>query len=159
MNFQNVLKYRVPRRLIDMTESELRKAGRSGYELFVLWTGRINGDVFDAMTMHVPQQTSYKMETGLCVRVDGSALHSLNQWLYQNQELLGVQIHTHPTEAYHSDTDDAYPIVTAVGGLSIVIPNFCQAGFFDAGIAGYRLRAGGWHEIAAPALLRMIEVV
>ena len=159
MSFQNVLKYRIARRLVDATEAELRKAGRSGYELFVLWSGRIAGDTFEAQTMHVPQQRSYKLESGLCVRVEGSALHGLNQWLYEHGELLGVQIHTHPTEAYHSDTDDAYPIVTALGGVSIVVPNFCRSGLLSAGTVAYRLRAGGWAQVPDATLRRILEVV
>lgn len=159
MNLQSVTTYRVSRHLVDSTEAELRKAGRSGYELFVLWTGVFEGSVFEARTMHVPKQTSYKLETGLCVRVDGDALHGLNQWLYQNKEILGIQIHTHPTNAYHSDTDDAYPIVTLVGGLSIVIPDFCRVGFLAAGTVGYRLRTGGWIQLTPPTFRRMLEVV
>lgn len=159
MNLQDVTTYRAPRQLIDNTEAELRKAGRSGYELFVLWTGVIDGPVFEARTMHVPKQTSYKLETGLCVRVNGEALHGLNQWLYQKKEILGVQIHTHPTNAYHSDTDDTYPMVTLLGGLSIVVPDFCRAGFFAPGTSGYRLRAGGWTQLIPTTFRRMLEVI
>ena len=54
MSFHSVLKYRIALRIVDATETELRKAGRSGYELFVLWSGRIAGDTFEAQTMHVP---------------------------------------------------------------------------------------------------------
>lgn len=45
-----------------------------------------------------------------------------------------VQIHTHPFEAFHSETDDAFPLLFDVGFLSLVIPNFAQGpvGFQDA---------------------------
>src|SRR5260370_111004 len=53
--------------------------------------------------------------------------HWLNDfWCSLAQENLGVriQVHTHPGEAFHSPTDDAYPMIHTVGFLSLVIPNF-----------------------------------
>ena len=35
-----------------------------------------------------------------------------------------VQVHTHPGRAFHSATDDRFPIVHLPGFLSLVIPNF-----------------------------------
>jgi hypothetical protein len=35
-----------------------------------------------------------------------------------------VQVHTHPRDAFHSPTDDAWPIVHTTGFLSLVIPDF-----------------------------------
>ena len=34
------------------------------------------------------------------------------------------RIHSHPTEAFHSPTDDANPAITHEGALSIVVPDF-----------------------------------
>lgn len=39
---------------------------------------------------------------------------------------LRAQIHSHPTAAYHSATDDAFPAVAIPGFLSIVVPNFAR---------------------------------
>ena len=69
----------------------------------------------------MPRQTAYRLSEGLCVRVEGPELHRLNIWLYEHHELLAVQVHAHPTDAYHSETDDTYPIVTTRGGLSLVV--------------------------------------
>jgi len=155
VNFETLKYFSVSSDLIRSTEKELKTAGKSGYELFVLWTGTISQEGFVTRSMHVPRQTSYKLNAGLCVRVDGSVLHELNRWLYEHQEFLGVQIHSHPSEAYHSDTDDAYPIVTTLGGLSIVVPDFCQGGFFSPGTVAYRLQPNGWAELG-PSTFRSI---
>jgi hypothetical protein len=57
---------------------------------------------------------------------------------------LGGQIHSHPTSAYHSDTDDHFPLVTLVGALSIVIPDFALHAPDDKDDwALYRLRGYG----------------
>src|SRR5258708_7476442 len=98
-------------KIVAKTEETLRSAGAEGYEAFVLWSGRQNGRTFDVRTAHVPQQKSYRLPSGLCVRVEGDELHRLNVWLYESGEVLAVQVHAHPDEAYHSETANAYPIV------------------------------------------------
>ena len=47
-----------------------------------------------------------------------------------------AQVHTHPGAAYHSRTDDHYPIVAAPGLLSLVIPRFALG---PVGLAGAHL--------------------
>jgi hypothetical protein len=108
-----------------------------------------DGDEFFVRTAHVPRQTAYRTHHGLYVRVEGNELHRLNVWLYENREQLGVQVHSHPTDAFHSDLDDAYPMVTMPGGLSIVVPDFGAHGIRGDGVAYYRLSAKGWDEVAA----------
>lgn len=159
MNLEQVRRFRIAEKLVQASEKPLREAGHAGYERFVLWSGTVISEVFEVHTVHVPSQTAYKLETGLCVRVGGDELHRLNRWLFEQSEMLGVQIHTHPAEAYHSNTDDAYPIVTQVGALSVVVPDFCRRGLFTRGTATYRLRMGGWREVPGPTALRLIEVV
>lgn len=148
--------FSVPSAIVAETERHLRRAGRRGLELFVLWSGIVQGAEFIVRTAHVPRQTSYQLDSGLMVRVDGDALHQLNAWLYEHQEILAIQVHAHPTEAFHSDTDDAYPIVTAEGSISIVAADFCRRGLFSETTEVYRLGDNGWHQLEAPfAVLRV----
>lgn len=142
--------FSVPSAIIAETEKHLWRAGRRGLELFVLWSGVIEGTEFAVRTAHVPRQKSYQLDTGLMVRVDGDALHRLNAWLYNHQEILAIQVHSHPTEAFHSDTDDAYPIVTAAGSISIVAADFCRYGLFSDATAVYRLGSDGWQRLDEP---------
>jgi hypothetical protein len=142
---------------VGATEKALRKAGGKGFEAFVFWSGMADGGVFEVLTAHVPEQTAYRTRNGLSVRVEGEALHRLNVWLYENGELLGAQVHAHPTDAYHSNTDDSFPIVTALGGLSLVVPDFCRRGLLP-GSAAYRLTAEGWKASEA-AVADLVEVV
>jgi hypothetical protein len=146
MTLADVDRFQVPSRIVEHTEEMLRQAGAEGYERFVLWSGCQKGRVFEIRTPHDPKQTSYRLPSGLCVRVEGEELHQLNAWLYEAGEILAIQVHAHPTEAYHSDTDDTYPIVTTLGGISIVVPDFCRNGLFTQGTAIYRLEPRGWIE-------------
>ncbi|MGY4898655.1 hypothetical protein ACWEEK_24110 [Micromonospora aurantiaca (nom. illeg.)] len=159
MSLADIQRFDVPADVVARTEQAVRRAGAEGYELFVLWTGSLGGDVFTIRTPHVPAQTSYRLDNGLCVRVDGDELHRLNRWLYQTGEVLAVQVHTHPTHAYHSDTDNTYPIVTQLGGLSIVLPDFGIRGFADPGVATYRLAASGWQRLPNRAAARLLKVI
>ena len=54
----------------------------------------------------------------------------------------------HPAEAFHSPTDDAFPMIHTVGFLSLVIPNFALGpiGFQDAFLT--EIQADGhWREV------------
>lgn len=159
MTLADVETFAVPVGVLKDTEAALRDAGDRGYEVFVLWSGRVDGATFAAHTAHVPRQSSYQLPEGLLVRVEGDALHQLNAWLYEHDETLGVQVHAHPDAAYHSTTDDTYPIVTALGGLSLVAAEFCADGLLARSSAGYRLTARGWQRLTRRRLARTVRVI
>ena len=157
--FNSIREFLVPRNICDETDRALRKAGVSRNEHFVLWSGVIDEDRLLARTFHSPRQTAYQLENGLCVRVEGDELNRLNRWLYEHGERLAVQIHSHPTEAFHSDTDDAYPMVTTLGGLSLVVPDFCRYGVRGPDTALYRLALDGWREVSPTDSQRILRMV
>jgi proteasome lid subunit RPN8/RPN11 len=89
----------------------------------------------------VPGQQSFSTPDGLLVTVPGDALFNVNKLLHERGEILAAQVHTHPSSAYHSETDDHYPMVTLLGSLSIVIPDFARNAPSDiAAWAWYRLK-------------------
>jgi hypothetical protein len=147
-----IQQFSVSRELLAQTERSLRRAGAEGYELFVLWSGVIDGSELAVRTCHVPKQTSSKTRHGLLVRVEGQALHELNLWLYEHSEVLAAQVHAHPTGAFHSDTDDTFPIVTVLGGLSLVVPDFARRGVLTTGSAAFRLSRSGWDAVPLDAI-------
>jgi hypothetical protein len=159
MTLEAVRSFRVSVEIVDKTAMQLRRAGSDGYELFVLWSGvSLADDVLEVRTAHVPKQSSYKTKGGLLVRVEGEALHKLNAWLFEHGETLAAQVHAHPRRAFHSETDDSYPIVTTLGGLSIVAPHFAREGVFSRGTAVFRLSPLGWEKIPRRRLAEVVEV-
>jgi hypothetical protein len=150
VTLERVTQFQLPKQIVTSTEDSLRRAGVDGFESFVLWTGKLDCNVFQVRTAHVPRQRSYKLRSGLCVRVEGEALHKLNVWLYEHAEILGAQVHAHPTRAYHSETDDAFPMVTVFGGLSLVVPDFCRTGLFERSAAYRYTRDERWAPVAGP---------
>ncbi len=152
----DVKRFIIPANVVEVTDQVLRDAGRRRAEMFVLWTGHVVDNTFTATFAYVPEQVAYALADGLCVTVLGDALHTLNKWLYEHGYALAVQVHTHPTRAYHSTTDDAYPIVTQRGGLSVVVPDFAAAGVRGPGTAVYRLGEGGWRRLRRHATRRLL---
>jgi hypothetical protein len=116
--------------VIDDTLDVVQAAGREGYEAFVLW-GAVRSEApgeLRVVSVYQPRQKGIVTDDGLLVVVDGEALHRANEAFYARGELIAAQAHSHPTDAFHSDTDDAFPLMTLQGGLSAVIPFFGEGG-------------------------------
>jgi hypothetical protein len=121
--------------------------GKQGLEGFAIWGGKLVTETkFEFQSVFIPKQKSLKTESGLLVVVEGDALFHVNREAYELDLILGAQVHTHPTSAYHSDTDDHFPLVTLKGALSLVVPNFARNAPDDIdNWAWYRLKEyGSW---------------
>lgn len=67
-----------------------------------------------------------------------------------------VQVHTHPGAAFHSTTDDRFPIIHSVGFLSLVIPDFaCGPVGFDRAYLCEIADDGSWREVSVEKRLRI----
>ena len=138
----------VPGQIIQDMHKRLAEVGVHRAEAFALWAGTRTETTFQVSALVIPRQQAYSTESGVCVSVPGEELHRLNVWLFENQLELIAQIHTHPTDAYHSETDDSYPIVATVGAFSLVIPDFASRPFSWRDVAVYRLsKSEGWVEL------------
>lgn len=150
----------VPRILADHAQTHLRTMGRKGSEGFALWVGRQHERVFTVEQTLIPQQVGLHVNGGVCITVDGDELFRINRYLYGAQLSLVAQLHSHPTDAYHSHTDDSYPIATTVGALSLVVPDFAVRPFTIEECAVYRLNAATrWDEMSADAVAGLIALV
>lgn len=149
----------VPRRLADAAQHHLRLVGRQGNEGFALWIGRRAGHVFHVDETVIPEQRGLQFASGVCVTVGSEELFRINKYLYATGRQLVAQLHSHPTDAYHSETDDTFPIATTAGAFSLVIPDFAVRPFSLEECAIYRLVPdNGWLEFPAPAVRRVIRL-
>lgn len=155
-----VTTFRIPREMLTDTLAVLRDAGRQGHEAFAVWGGTISNDrtAVTFGTVVAPKQTAHKTPDGLMVTVDGHALFTINRTLYDRGEILAGQVHSHPTDAYHSSTDDHYPLVTLTGALSVVVPDFAAHAPDDIDHwAWYRLVATGtWAHLTRADRIELI---
>lgn len=148
---------RVPTALAVKARDHLARVGEGGDEGIALWAGVREGETFYVRETVIPQQRGLRLGGGICATVEGEELHRINVWLYEHGLTLVAQLHSHPTEAYHSETDDAYPIVTTLGGLSLVVPDFAAAPFSLARCAVYRLMpSSGWVRLPASEVETLI---
>jgi hypothetical protein len=78
----------------------------------------------------------------------------LNAFLFdlaRRGEGVRVQVHTHPGSAFHSKTDDDWPIVHTPRFLSLVIPRFATKGPTFSGAYLTELQTNGqWKQVKQP---------
>jgi hypothetical protein len=104
--------------LWDATLDQLRQCGAGRAECVCYWTGPADApDRIDAL-IH-PVHTG----SGGHYDLDDAWLHRFWVALGAQRRSVRVQVHTHMTTAFHSPTDDTFPIVHTPGFLSLVVPN------------------------------------
>jgi hypothetical protein len=139
--------------VVEDTVEFLLDRGRLGCEGFVIWAGEHHRERFNFSSVAIPKQTAVQTEHGLLVMVAGEDLFRVNRHLYGQGLVAGGQVHSHPTDAYHSDTDDHYPLVNVLGGLSGVVPDFGRSRLPVEQWAWYRLtQATAWQAVTPPPL-------
>jgi hypothetical protein len=155
----DVDEFLIPGAILDHTIEVLARAGQHHHEAFVVWGGSFVGDAktFRFTSAIVPAQRAHSTPDGLLVTVDGAALFEVNKTLYTRRETLGGQVHSHPTEAFHSETDDHFPLVTLLGSLSVVVPDFAIKGLNGVQEwAWYRLVGiGAWKPVDQQTKIRI----
>jgi proteasome lid subunit RPN8/RPN11 len=145
---------------VDEVHAHLRAVGRDGHEGLGLWAGTQESDQFTVRQAIIPVQKHIRTRDGVCVAIGPDELHRLNVRLYKEKLVLIAQIHSHPGRAYHSSTDDEFAVATAVGCLSLVVPDYAVAPFDLRKVASYRLDARGrWCEIRPSETTRLIRIV
>jgi hypothetical protein len=124
----------------------LRSCGRGACECVVYWTGPAGEDVADAVDHPVHLRSTFGYE------IDSNWLTQFWKRLAAARRSVKAQVHTHPAEAFHSATDDRWPIVSQAGFLSIVIPDFAEGeSTLERAWIGRLQPNGTWQELASAA--------
>jgi proteasome lid subunit RPN8/RPN11 len=154
----NISRLHVPNEALSHTQQVLRRYGDHGCEGLVLWVGTVDETEAHITRVVVPDQNPIKSESGVGYFVKQPALFQLAQFLRKEKLRLIAQVHSHPTDAYHSETDDRYAIVTEDGGFSLVVPDFARRAMTLEECAIYRLMRGSWIELSE-AIVRDVFLV
>jgi proteasome lid subunit RPN8/RPN11 len=141
------------------TLAVLREFGDTGSEGLVLWVGNIVAQDAAVERIVVPPQRAVRSEGGVGYFVSEATLVELNNFLSTEKLRLLGQVHSHPGRAYHSDVDDRFALVTASGGLSLVVPDFGYAPAVPHHWAVYRLADSQWVELDTDQAAQLIHVV
>jgi hypothetical protein len=118
--------YKIDQETIEATQSFLCRRGEQGLEATVLWLGRMIDETTAAvLSPYAPEQIAYRSEDGVAVEVTADGLSELIGELPDGIFVL-CRVHSHPREAFHSDTDDENLIIAHPGAISIVVPDFAR---------------------------------
>jgi hypothetical protein len=141
----------ISREILSETFAQLRSCGGGVRECQVFWLG--------------PAKEPWRVTRTVLSHHSSEefwlAVHSL--WLTKfwialaEQEMsVRVQVHTHAGEAFHSATDDKWPVVATPGFTSLVIPNFAMGpiGFDGAFLA--ELRVDGFKQVDIEGKLEVV---
>jgi len=135
---------RVEKDIVPTTFRALQECGRGECECAVYWTGPAEGDLVNSFEHPLHKRSPYGYE------VDDSWLTEFWKRLAASRRSIKVQVHTHPGEAFHSETDNEWPIVSQVGFVSIVIPDFASGEpSLDSAWVGCLQADGKWRRLAS----------
>lgn len=135
---------RLARGVLQTTFRALRECGRAECECAVYWTGPAAQFLVDGVEHPIHKRSPFGYE------VDDSWLMAFWKQLAASQRSVRAQVHTHPGEAFHSASDDKWPIVSQVGFLSIVIPDFAIGDpSLDRAWVGRLQTDGKWSRLAS----------
>lgn len=159
--YMDIREVRLTENILPQTREWLFEAGLKREEAFVLWAGKyIETNNFLVTTSIFPEQKALRSTLGVGVYVSGDELFKVSRWLYENELILLAQVHSHPTNAYHSDTDDNFPLVTSEGQFSLVVPYFAQRQKIElTQCAVYRLINNKWVSLNNAQVNNVFKVV
>jgi len=132
------------RSIVHKTFHTFRECGRGECECVAYWTGPAYASLIDGLEHPV------HLRSALGYQVDDGWLTTFWKALGASERSIKAQIHTHPAGAFHSATDDEWPIVSQAGFISIVIPDFAlgQPSLENAWIGQLDIN-GEWQELAS----------
>jgi hypothetical protein len=129
----------VPQDVVRKTFHTFRDCGRGECECGVFWTGPAGDKLVDGLEHPIHQRSPFGYE------VDDAWLTEFWKHLAASRRSVKAQVHTHPGRAFHSKTDNDWPIVSQPGFISIVIPDFGMGEpSFEKGWVGHLGADGKW---------------
>lgn len=146
------MRYRISKDLLAQTFAHFRECGVGRRECQVVWVSAWERPDVIRRVVH-PRHRAH----GGGFELDSAWVNEFWLELARTGEGIRIQVHTHPFAAFHSDIDDAYPIIHSTGFLSLVIPNFAlgPVGFEGAYLTEIQ-PDGTWREVPITEHLEVI---
>lgn len=145
-------RYRISSELLAQTFAFFRLCGKGRHECQVVWTSPWANPTLISAVVH-PRHRAHRGG----FEIDSMWLTEFWLDLARMERGIRLQAHTHPREAFHSETDDAYPMIPSIGFLSLVIPNLAMGpvGFEDAYLTEIQVD-GSWRQVSIESRLEVI---
>lgn len=139
----------IPKTIQEQTINHIRQCGENLEEGFVAWSGTTNKTHTVINSVIIPSADGFRHYGG--IHFSNETVESIADSILKKGEKLIAQVHSHPFEAFHSITDNSYPLVHREGFLSIVIPFFGRGGFaYHDGVRAFEYQENcKWDEISS----------
>lgn len=147
--------YFVEPEVLKFSEQFLQQRGEEGLEAVVLWLGPALDDVTaHVVDGYVPEQVAHRSPLGVSVEITREGLSRLIDDLPLGIFVL-ARVHSHPTDAYHSEVDDDNLVISHPRAISIVVPFFAENGIHLTECSVNELEHGkGWRELSSEEVSR-----
>lgn len=131
----------------------LARCGNARCECVVYWTGpKDEKSMVDGWEHPAHRRSPYGYQ------IEDDWLTAYWFRLASENRSIRAQIHTHPGEAFHSSTDDEWPIVSTEGFVSLVVPNFAQGSIdLDQIWTGILRNDGAWKHVPTVSILEVFN--
>lgn len=131
----------------------LARCGNGRCECVVYWTGpKDKKNTVDGWEHPAHRRSPYGYQ------IEDSWLTAYWFQLAKENRSIRAQIHTHPGEAFHSVTDDKWPVVSTEGFVSLVVPNFARGSIDLTQIWAGVLRGDGtWKQVPITSILEVFN--
>lgn len=153
-----MMKLQIDECVMTASLAKLHASGSKGHEGVVLWLGKRERPT--ARVTHVFEPLHSAAVDFFHIPPHG--MQQLMDYLAENDVAVLAQVHTHPTEAFHSRADDKWAMVRHLNALSLVLPYFaerCTPHNFLAMAATFRLNAENcWVRVQPAELAHYLEV-
>jgi hypothetical protein len=146
----------IPTAVLNKAREFFEESGADGREGTGMLAARPAPDGWLVTAFRAPDQ--HAGDSGGWVEVTASGKLDLAANLAADERWV-ARIHSHPADAFHSAVDDANPVITAEGSLSIVVPYFglgLRRGLSRCAI--YERRNGLWRQLAQEEIAQRIHV-
>jgi len=155
--------YFIADRLFEEARAFFQERGSQDCEGTALLAGRPVDENIRLTRLFIPEQRCIKVplpdgRIGLRVELTEHAHYTLTDNLAPG-ELFYARIHSHPGNAFHSQTDDDNGVISHRGALSIVVPYFAAEPIDLRRCAVYRLEHGrGWLPLGTDQIEQVFRV-
>jgi len=132
--------------VVEATLRVFRECGQGECECVAYWVSDHSSNIVDGVVHPVHERSAFGYE------VNAAWLTEFWKELAVAKRSIKAQVHTHPASAFHSSSDDKWPIVSQPGFLSIVIPDFAMEELsLERAWIGILMPDGRWQRIRSLA--------
>jgi hypothetical protein len=122
-----IAKYYISTAVLKETQRYIEEHGERGHEAYLLWAGSIADNEAYVTTCIYPDTDT--RHGG--VDVPRSKMREILKELYELDQIVIAQAHSHPGVARHSQLDEEKPVSFHEGFASIVVPDFGETPIYD----------------------------